>query len=378
MSEPGVEIMWSALKRAWRNAGGDELWLQFRPRGSKDVFAAVEAAVQTANKSVEDAGWGEHVFGEGVSDSDAGPVALMSRAGPEEGVRAWLDAFATHLQSQGLRGRITAAPFAGFPRWTSELPLQLTAFVSYQTKDLGLLSADQQRRTWHVSQDLTAKVAEAGTLWGRFDGAEVYLSRNIHQTRSTNPDVGTALASGVEKFAMASVTYLRSDPPRYATVALGILGEACYTVADDSVTWRTRLAKLTRAMVRFPDESDLAFVQYTNYLAVDWSDLAAGRPHLPYVKDYHVRYNRHLYTEYVPDAHGIQLLTSAHLARAADLSEWVVEPIAADRFLVQAKDLEPWYAAIEPDVEVLSKARADFGGMLLTPEIIADNPAPWR
>ena len=45
---------------------------------------------------------------------------------------------------------------------------------------------------------------------------------------------------------------------------------------------------------------------------------------------------------------------------------------------MQAKDLEPWYATIDPDPETLAKARADFGGMLLTPEIIAANPPPWR
>lgn len=45
---------------------------------------------------------------------------------------------------------------------------------------------------------------------------------------------------------------------------------------------------------------------------------------------------------------------------------------------MRAKDLEPWYANIDPDPATLAKARADFGGMLLTPEIIADNPPPWR
>jgi hypothetical protein len=34
-------------------------------------------------------------------------------------------------------------------------------------------------------------------------------------------------------------------------------------------------------------------------------------------------------------------------------------------------------ATIDPDPETLTKARADFGGMLLTPEIIAANPPPW-
>lgn len=373
--------MWGALKRAWRKAQYEELWLQFRPRGSNDVFGAVEAAVQTANQKVDDAGWGGEVFAEGVSDSDAGPVALMSRAGPEQGVRLWFDEFGRHLHSQGLDGRVTAAPEAFFPDWLSgevELPRQLTAFVSYQTKDLGLLDHDEQRRAWHVPAALTARIADTATAWGRFDGADFYLSRNIHQTRTKNPDVGPALATGVAKFGMAGVTYLRSDPRRKVSMYWGPLGRTCYEAMDDATPWQDRLDKVVRAMVAFPADTDLAFVQYSSHHASDWTELSAGRPRLPYVEEHHVRYNRHLWAHYTPDAHGFQLLTDSHLAHAKDLSDWIIEPVATGKYLVQAKDLEPWYATIDPDQETLARARADFTGMFLTPEIIADNPPPWR
>lgn len=71
-----------ALNKAWRKAEFEELWVQFRPRGSKDVLDAVAAAVRIADQVVEDAGWGEdvHTTG-GVSDSDAGPVVLLRRTG---------------------------------------------------------------------------------------------------------------------------------------------------------------------------------------------------------------------------------------------------------------------------------------------------------
>ena len=42
---------------------------------------------------------------------------------------------------------------------------------------------------------------------------------------------------------------------------------------------------------------------------------------------------------------------------------------------MQAKDLEPWYATIDPDPETLAKARADFGGMILTPGDHRGQPA---
>jgi hypothetical protein len=381
MPEPGVEVVWGALSKALRKAQYEELWLQFRPVGSKDVFDAVEAAVEVANQEVEGAGWGAEVFTEGVSDSDAGPAALMSRAASEEGVRAWLDAFARHLQDLGKTGKVTAAPHAFFPDWLSgavELPRQLTAFVSYRTIDLAPLDADQQQRGWHVPAALTSKIADTATAWGRFDDADVYLQRSIHRVRTKNPDVGQPLADAAAKFGQAGVTYLRSEPRRLGWVSLGTLGRTCYGVMDDTASWQDRLAKVVRAMAAFPADTDLAFVQYSNPLTSSWSELAAARPLLPYVKEHQIRYNRHLNAQYIPDAHGLQLLTDAHLAHANDLSDWIIEPLAGGKHLVQAKDLEPWYATIDPDPATLAKARADFGGMILTPEIIANNPPPWR
>ena len=171
MPEPGVEVVWGALSRAWQKAQYEELWLQFRPRGSKDVFDAVKAAVRAANQDVEDAGWGDEVFTAGVSDSDAGPVALMSRAGPEEGVRAWLDAFARHLQALGISGKVTAAPEAFFPEWLSgavELPRQLTAFVSYQTDRFRYrpaASSGRHRYTCQLNSARSGRFQGENRLW---------------------------------------------------------------------------------------------------------------------------------------------------------------------------------------------------------------------
>lgn len=225
---------------------------------------------------------------------------------------------------------------------------------------------------------LTAKVAGAATAWGRFDDADVYLLRNIHQTRTKNPDVGPAMADAAAKFSLARVAYLRSQPRRLAWASLGTLGRACYGVMDDTFSWQERLAQVVRAMVAFPGDTDLAFVQHGNALTLDWMELSGARPPLPYVKEYHIRYNRHLNSQYIPDAHGLQLITDAHLAHANDLSDWIIEPLGGGKHLVKAKDLDPWYATIDPDPDTLAKARNDFGGMILTPEIIAANPPPWR
>ena len=160
-----------------------------------------------------------------------------------------------------------------------------------------------------------------------------------------------------------------------ASLFLYVEGQANYMVLDDAATWQDRLEQVTRAMVAFPQDTDLAFVQYSNAYG-GWTQLDTARPPLPHVSEGQIRYNRHLNSRFIPDAHGLQLLTDAHLGRANDLSDWIIEPLGAGRHLVQAKDLQPWYATIDPDPETLAKGRADFGKMILTLETIKNNPPP--
>jgi hypothetical protein len=49
------------------------------------------------------------------------------------------------------------------------------------------------------------------------------------------------------------------------------------------------------------------------------------------------------------------ILTDTHLGNANDLSDWVIEPLGGGRHLVQAKDLKPWYANIDPDPDTLRR-----------------------
>ncbi|GAB3035579.1 hypothetical protein GCM10011376_18590 [Nocardioides flavus (ex Wang et al. 2016)] len=95
--------------------------------------------------------------------------------------------------------------------------------------------------------------------------------------------------------------------------------------------------------------------------------------------------NRHLWASRVQQPHAIQVLTSAHLELAHELSGWSVESVAEDRWLVAAEDVEPWFPTSDDvdrmaDVptEIMASAVRDFGDMLLTPEVAAANPLPQR
>ncbi|NPC43762.1 hypothetical protein [Nocardioides sp. zg-1230] len=94
--------------------------------------------------------------------------------------------------------------------------------------------------------------------------------------------------------------------------------------------------------------------------------------------------NRHLWTSHVQQPNAIQVLTSAHVERAHDLSSWAVERVAEDRWLVATPDLGPWFDHAGDDdaqnvpLDVMESAVSDFGDMLLTPEVAAAHPLPSR
>lgn len=92
------------------------------------------------------------------------------------------------------------------------------------------------------------------------------------------------------------------------------------------------------------------------------------------------RRHPHLWSAHVPDAFGAQLVTGRHLAHAHDLSQWQVSEVAEDRWLVAARDLAAWFRPPEPsavrsrqfpDPALRTRAREDFGAMILTRETAA-------
>ena len=369
MTEHEVQVDRKALRRAWRRAEYVELWFQFRPRPRRPVFDVVEAAVLAANAAVDPEEQGETAFVEGVSDSELGPAALMSRTGGDLEVDAWFDAFANTLAAAGLAGTITAAPQRHLPQWLSgaePLGPQLNAFVAFTRPDPGSLNNWESRRRWNVPGETTSRIVSRGVKWAAFEGADVYLRRNLFQIRTRTLDVTAPLADGLVKTGMAGAWYVHPKARRTTSIDYWFDGSGNYSLIDDSVPWSQRLDRLRAAVVECAEDADLAFIRYAGAYGGDWDNVDTAGPKLPGVQPYHLRYNRQLLAEFVPDAHGIQVLSDRHLAHAADLDNWRIEPLTEERYLVSAVDLDAWYAPGGPQPVTLKRARADFGHMILT------------
>jgi hypothetical protein len=363
------------LLGAWRRSGFQELWLQFGPSVTDDVGRDVQRAILAANEATQAAGHGDDVFGTGLSSSPRGHVVYLSRAFSPEAITAWLAAFAAQLEEAGVGGTIKPALPAHFPMWlrgTVQHPFQLTGLVSYAIVDNPAV-LPEAHPDWQVDREVTRRIADAAVSWGGFDGAETYFRSNLFQTR-TAPDVALPLAESVRRFGMAGVTYVRAKPTRIAAITFAPEGRAAFQLWDEESGWEERLTEVIRAIVALPAETDVALIQYTPPLSLAWSGIDAGPLRLLAVEEYQVRYNKHLDRLFVPDVRGVQVLTDAHLEKAADLTRWRVDDLGGGRHLVQAVDLAAWYAHPLPHPDVLAQGREDFGAMILTPEAIEAHP----
>ena len=358
----GVRIAEGALLRAWARAQHEELWLQVQ---GVDDLGVVEEAVQAANAAAEAAGGGDDAFGEAVSLAHRGPVVLLSRTGQRAAVLGWLAAMAAHLEGRGVEAGVVAAPQQHFPAWLSgevQYPRQLTVLAA---SAVGRGAPDG---TWRVDDSGTDRLARAAGGWGVTPGATAYLLSGLHQAtvEDASPVLPNLLAAAATRHGQAGLYRVRRRPTRVTTSTLTSPGWRAHQVWDDAHTWGEVLDELLEVVVATAADTVMAFVERQPPLPLGWYNLGIAPLRLPHVEEYEVRAGAHLLASFVPDARGVLLLTDAHLARAADLSAWFLDALGGGRHLLRAKQLAPWLAGQQVDPDILARARADLGGMVMT------------
>lgn len=370
----GIEVQLSSIEQAWKRFGGADMWLQLRTRaGALEDFAA---AADELNTEAEARGE-ESVWAEAPSSAPGGFAILLTHCADRDMLGQWLAEFAGRLQQRGLSGTLQAPPRLRQPTWmaASNLPTP-TAFLAWSV-DLEAMAADSHRNSnWHVPAEATGRIAAAADRWARLPGAELRVQYNIYWAAVDLDDSTVPLVRSLLETGMGGLQFLDEAAQQATHVAFDTGGAGLFQIIGGTDDWRAKVTRLRQALTALPADTNVGFVRTTVGVSSSISSIDTTQP-LPGIQEYHVRYNKHLLDRYLPDAHGIQVLRTAHLDRAHDLSGWEVTELGNDRFLVQAADLAPWYGQALPEAEVLARARADFAGALLTEEVIAANPPPW-
>jgi hypothetical protein len=367
----------------------DESYIRFRTtEADLDGFNRAVSDVyeyQCLNKSIGNVSL--HYQGAALSETEATPYGFVGVAlGIEshEHLRVWLAALANRLERAGFTGILEGAELEPLPVWI-EYALsrrlgkvterQPAAFIAW-TRNLDDFDADESRDShWHVPAQRTEAICEMVAGWAEPGGDTAQAAGSVF--RFAVPDwtiLPRFLIMSLTVNHSASLLRHTSLHQRARTVALSPSGNTGLQILDGATDWQSRLNELRHGMTQLLAFTDLAFIRPAAAFAISWTDLHGLRG----IQEADVRDNMHLIDRYVPDAHGIQVLTANHLANARDLSQWRVTELDHDRYLVEAADLAPWYATEQPDPATVESARNDFGPMILTKDVITANPPRWR
>lgn len=357
----------------------DELRLLFRVHDpaasplSSEAMAAAAVAMRHANETVSP----EAVSGQTVEPSPYGPVVFLDRVGEDADNSHWLGAFADRLTAEGWSGTLEPAPQPP----SSYLPGGLQQGLGTTLFAALPLTPDPPRGItptwgpprWSVDEAATSELCRELVAWGSTPGADVRLETGRTRLHVDGDEVTDPLTWSVTHDYRAATNYVDAGVPALRRIAFAPWGQVTAQVVDGGADWRSRVDALREPLQQAAPE--VAFLRTTHHIVGSWLDLNTVTPELPFVPEVEVRLHRGLWNRYLPDVHGIQVLTSAHLEGVGDLSGWTVQTIGPGRHLVEARDLEPWFAGDEPDPRALTEAREVFAGVLFTPEVV--NAPGW-
>lgn len=249
------------------------------------------------------------------------------------------------------------------------LPPSVTAFVTF-VADVDGRFRTTPRRTVDAAADAlaawTQQVTGTTLVWRGTDAFVPAPADAAHELRTS--------AALEEQHALWQ---LSEDPRRARMVDFGFRAKGFLQVVDEHRSAVECLPDVLAGLRVLAPFVELAWVRRATTAIPDERDAkdALGRP----VTDAEDRAAglgaRHLLHDHAVDAFVAQVFTSAHLRRMRTSDDFVVEDLGHDRHLVVAEDPGPWLAALNPDDDVLARARRGFGDALLTTEIIAADQA---
>lgn len=353
--------------------------LEGRP-DPREVLTQVREAVAVANAATAP----DTVQG-GYTTSTPRGCAIHLHAAPvvntrqRAAVRGWLTTCTDQLTAGGLSGKVGTSGTWG-PDLDSLLPTGRThpaAFVGYRLENYAPWG--EMFRGWQVAAETTRLVAEqiqshASSIadarsWAALAGPSVPIP-----TR----EIAKYFTSTAALVRDQKSVYLHSEgKSAFERYSLSSHGQCVTQAVDRRRDWRSLLDAQLQFLLMAPEAVDVGMVKNTWELASAWSDTNVRDYHAPVRDPLDYQLNRHLWDEYVIDAAGVSLLTGKHLKHARDLSDWTIEEVAPDRFLVSARDLEPWFGGIAAPPAIIDRARADFGDMILSWDTILSKPGPY-
>jgi hypothetical protein len=368
-----VEVSLPSVARAWKASGYDDFWLRLRTKvGDLDpVQGAIEDANDAAAREFgrEASGDGVDIGGFSLTPCPGGFALEVGPALERHEVHWWVQRFASALERHGVSGRLDGAPQARVPDiLDARMGGTPTLFARFELP-AALADGDPQ---WEVEPVQTGRIVHTTVDWALTEPGSIILIQSGFSLRVDGIELQEPMQRALRTTGRAGVDVFDTTTRRVRHAVLGPRAVAVFQSIGRP--WRDNIEELRDLAISLPPPLDVAFVRTAHRGALSVLQLDSVLP-LDGMREDRVRVNMHLLDRYVPDAHGIQIVGQAHLDAAHDLSEWDMSDLGQGRYLVSARDLEPWYGAPLPDPDAVEQARSDWAGAIITERVIAANRA---
>jgi hypothetical protein len=256
-------------------------------------------------------------------------------------VRQWTLSAAQALSDAGLSGTLQRPLPQYSPEWVTAAGLEQHAISAFY-----LTRAP-------ITTDLVSRLASAHHLHEYPHHILSAGSRASLRVRYSNPVI-----EAIPSMRGANLDAWADDPRRCAQIRADLSSGTGWTPRSDRIA---EAEDARAALTTLAPHVHHAFARLTKGFGhfVGIQPPANGVSPSTYIQ------RRELWPDRVLDAHGLQILTREHLDRASSLTDWHTQQVG-DRYLVTARNLDPWFAGDTPDPETLARARADFGPMIIT------------
>lgn len=341
--------------------------------GEGTTLLLLEPAATVDNERLDAALPEDHGDGPANGGWFPGPTGwLLLVEGLDEEVGPWIDDLATRLTDGGVVGTLTGAGTVGQPQWVQGWDhLSLYANLGFRPEPgFDLYSG------WVCGHQASQRAITLGMDWIEQHAAKVVavadLRARFWADRNTAARTMTADLAREGRASAASYHQQRREV-REAFLArpaeMMLVGDS-----DSDVVSRLEIVDdLRSALLAAP----LVHLSIATISHRPWSSMGTDDPGPEDFDAKAYRWHPELWDQFTGEPCGIQLLTGSHLARANDLSAWSTRRLDDGHFLVEARDLDPWFAAPrrtdDPlDPELTQQARQDFGDMVLTRRLAAE------
>lgn len=338
MSYPdGIRIDFGGIEQKLAANQFEEVRIDLVPDRPADpvLLRALTDAVREADAQQPDT-WGE----DPLASVDGLSVRVKDLAS-EESLRAWLAVLVGHLP--GVTGQISATPTVRMPReFTGVTIPRMSAFIAYAQP---------------VDSGLCAYAVE----WASRAGGQAYLTSGGMQQVDATTRTAEHLELALQASPSAAVSNVNGD--RCTHVRLSRTGLAVFQIHDAASEPLDHLDLMRRTLLWTPQRTRLAFVALPAQWAYGWDVRGRAEPPLPFLDPRLLLTDTPQWDAFVPDAHGMQLVTPEHLANAGDLSGWRITDVGG-RSLVEAADPAGWFTPPGPSPATVESARSAFGGAI--------------